>query len=122
MPNDNALLPPTIHLGYLPDKVIIGHLARAYQSIRFIGPGLSEAAARMLVARWQDLGWPAVQQCPTCKRKIAWERPAVHKCRCGLDFRQVSSEAADPGPVAINTIVFRAAKFTLAETARVEVG
>ena len=24
------------------------------------------------------------------------ERPAVHKCRCGLDFRDLSSEAADP--------------------------
>ena len=28
----------------------------AYESIRFIGPGLSEAAARMLVKRWGDLG------------------------------------------------------------------
>jgi len=33
----------------------------------------------------------------------------------------VSSEPADPGLVAINAIVFRAAKFTLAETAGVEV-
>ena len=62
-----------------------------------------------------------LNQCPACKRKIAWERPAVHKCRCGLDFREVSSEPADPGLVAINAIVFRAAKFTLAETAGVEV-
>jgi len=62
-----------------------------------------------------------LNQCPACKRKIAWERPAVHKCRCGLDFRQVSSEPADPGLVAINAMVFRAAKFTLAETAGFEV-
>ena len=62
-----------------------------------------------------------LDQCPACKRKIAWERPAVHKCRCGLDFRQVSSEPADPGLVAINAIVFRAAKSTLADTAGVEV-
>jgi hypothetical protein len=62
-----------------------------------------------------------IDQCPACKRKIAWERPAVHEGKCGVDFRQVSSEPADPGLVAINTIVFRAAKFTLAETAGVEV-
>ena len=62
-----------------------------------------------------------LNQCPACKRKIAWERPAVHKCRCGLDFREVSSASADPGLVAINAIVFRAAKFTLGETAGVEV-
>ncbi|HYL15787.1 MAG TPA: TniQ family protein [Terriglobales bacterium] len=62
-----------------------------------------------------------LNQCPACKRKIVWERPAVHKCRCGLDFRQVTSEPADPGLVAINAIVCRAAKFTLAETAGVEV-
>jgi hypothetical protein len=77
-----------------------------------------------------DLGLVAVcpvhrclllSQCPACKRKITWERPAVHKCRCGLDFRQVSSEPADSGLVAINAIIFRAAKFTLAETARVDV-
>ena len=62
-----------------------------------------------------------LNQCPACKREIVWERPAVHKCRCGLDLRQVSSEPADPGLVAINAIVCRAAKFTLAETAGVEV-
>jgi hypothetical protein len=62
-----------------------------------------------------------LNQCPSCKRQVTWERPAVHKCRCGLDFRQVNSEPADPGLVAINAIVFRAAKFTLAETAGVEV-
>jgi hypothetical protein len=44
MPNDNALLPATIHLGYLPDELVIGHLARARESIRFVGPGLSAAA------------------------------------------------------------------------------
>ncbi len=62
-----------------------------------------------------------LNQCPACKRNIVWERPAVYKCRCGLDFRQVSSEPADPGLVAINAIVFRAAKSTLAETAGVDV-
>jgi len=39
MPSDNALLPPTIHLGYLPDKMVIAHLRRARETIRFVGPG-----------------------------------------------------------------------------------
>ena len=62
-----------------------------------------------------------LNQCPACRRKIAWERPAVHKCRCGLDFRQVSSEPAYPDLVAINAIVCRAAKSTPVETGGVEV-
>lgn len=61
MVHDNALLPPTIHLGYLPDELVIRHLARARQSIRFVGPGLSVAAARVLAERWQDLGPSAVE-------------------------------------------------------------
>ena len=61
MHNDNALLPPTIHLGYLPDELVINHLARARESIRFVGPGLSAAAANVLAERWQDLGALAVE-------------------------------------------------------------
>jgi len=61
-----------------------------------------------------------LNQCPACKQSIAWERPAVYKCRCGLDLRQVGSEPADPNLVAINAIVFRAAWSTLAGTAGVE--
>ena len=61
MPNDNALLPPTIHLGHLPDERIIDHLARARENIRFAGPGLSAGAARVLAERWQDLGPFAVE-------------------------------------------------------------
>jgi len=61
MHHDNALLPPTIHLGYLPDELIINHLARARESIRFVGPGLSAAAASVLAQRWQDLGALAVE-------------------------------------------------------------
>ena len=62
-----------------------------------------------------------LNHCPACKRQIAWERPAVHQCRCGLDFRQVSPEPADPDLLAINAIVFRATKSTLAEPAGVDV-
>lgn len=61
MPNDNALLPPTIHLGYLPDELVVSHMVRANESIRFVGPGLSAAAARVLAERWQDLGAAAVE-------------------------------------------------------------
>jgi hypothetical protein len=61
MPNDNALLPPTIHLGYLPDEIVINHLARARESIRFVGPGLSALVARVLAERWQDLGRSKVE-------------------------------------------------------------
>jgi hypothetical protein len=28
-----------------------------------------------------------LNQCPACKRSLAWQRPAVYKCRCGLDLR-----------------------------------
>lgn len=61
MPNDNALLPPTIHLGYLPDETVIAHLCRARESIRFVGPGLSTTVARVLTERWHDLGSTAVE-------------------------------------------------------------
>src|SRR5262245_35719402 len=61
MPNDNALLPPTIHLGYLPDDRIISHLRSARESIRFVGPGLSVVVARTLAERWNELGPGAVE-------------------------------------------------------------
>ena len=61
-------------------------------------------------------------QCPSCKRKIAWERPAVHKCRCGFDFRETNAEPADPDLVAINAIVYRAARSTQPETAEIDLG
>jgi hypothetical protein len=38
MNNDNALLPPTIHLGFIPDGHVIALLRRAKESIRFAGP------------------------------------------------------------------------------------
>lgn len=63
-----------------------------------------------------------INQCPACKRRIAWERPAIHKCRCGFDLRESSAEPADPDLVAINTIVYRAARSTQAQTAEVDIG
>ncbi len=61
MKSDNALLPPTIHLGYLPDEHVVALLRRAKESIRFVGPGLSIAAATVLAERWADLGASAVE-------------------------------------------------------------
>jgi hypothetical protein len=61
MLNDNALLPPTIHLGYLPDDELIAHVSRAKESIRFVGPGLSVAVARALAAHWSSLNPSAVE-------------------------------------------------------------
>ena len=62
-----------------------------------------------------------LNQCPACKRRVAWERPAVHKCRCGVDFRQFGAEPADPDLVAIDAIIYRAAGATLAQTAEADV-
>jgi len=61
MPNDNAFLPPTIHLGYVPDDLLIAHLKRASESIRFVGPGLSAAVAKVLSERWLELRPHAVE-------------------------------------------------------------
>lgn len=61
MNTDNALLPPTIHLGYLPDEHVIALLRRAQECIRFVGPGLTVAAAKVLAERWTALGPSAVE-------------------------------------------------------------
>jgi len=60
-----------------------------------------------------------INQCPACKRRVAWERPAVHKCRCGLDFRQLIAEPADPDLVAIAAAIHRAARSTPTQTTEV---
>jgi hypothetical protein len=61
MNNDNALLTPTIHLGYLPDGHVVAFLRRAKESIRFVGPGLAVTAAKVLAERWAELGPSAVE-------------------------------------------------------------
>jgi hypothetical protein len=61
MNSDNALLPPTIHLGYLPDEHVVDLLRRAQECIRFVGPGLTVAAAKVLAERWSALGPSAVE-------------------------------------------------------------
>lgn len=62
-----------------------------------------------------------LNQCPACKRRVAWERPAVYKCRCGHDFRHISAEPADPDLVAITAAIYRAAGFALVQTGELEV-
>ena len=61
-----------------------------------------------------------VNQCPACKRRLAWQRPSVHKCRCGLDLRTLTAEAATPDLVAINAAIYRAAGFPPGESAELD--
>ncbi len=53
-----------------------------------------------------------VDQCPSCKKTLAWQRPAVHQCPCGLDLRTLTTERADTDLVAINAVICRAAGFS----------
>ena len=61
-----------------------------------------------------------VNQCPACKRRLAWQRPSVHKCRCGLDLRALTAEAATPDLVAINAAIYKAAGFPPGEGAELD--
>jgi len=61
-----------------------------------------------------------VNRCPVCKRRLAWQRPSVHKCRCGLDLRTLTAEAATPDLVAINAAIYRAAGFPPGESAELD--
>jgi hypothetical protein len=53
-----------------------------------------------------------LNQCPACKRSLAWQRPAVHQCRCGLDFRTITPEVATSDLIAINAAMYKAAGFS----------
>jgi hypothetical protein len=61
-----------------------------------------------------------INQCPACKRRLAWQRPSVHKCRCGLDLRTLTADAATPDLVAINAAIYRAAGFPPGEDAELD--
>ncbi|HVO59832.1 MAG TPA: TniQ family protein [Terriglobales bacterium] len=61
-----------------------------------------------------------LHECPACKRKLAWQRPAVNECRCGLDFRDLALEPADSDLVAINAAIYRAAGFPPGAVAELE--
>jgi hypothetical protein len=61
-----------------------------------------------------------INQCPVCKRRLAWQRPSVQKCRCGLDLCTLTAEAATPDLVAINAAIYRAAGFPPGESAELD--
>src|SRR5439155_4157710 len=61
-----------------------------------------------------------LNQCPACTRDLAWHRPAVEKCRCGLDLRTLTSEAAAPDLLAINAAIYHASGFPTDTTAILE--
>src|SRR6266849_3903189 len=61
-----------------------------------------------------------VNQCPACKRRLAWQRPSVQKCRCGLDLRTLTADAATPDLVAVNAAIYKAAGFPLGEGAELD--
>jgi hypothetical protein len=53
---------------------------------------------------------------------LAWQRPAVERCRCGTDLRIGAAEAASPDLVALNTLIYRAAVFSPGAAAELELG
>ncbi len=52
-----------------------------------------------------------IDWCSSCGKKLIWNRPAVHKCRCGADLRTATPEAANSTLLAINTAIYSAAAF-----------
>ena len=63
-----------------------------------------------------------MNQCPGCKKMLAWQRPAVERCRCGTDLRTGAAEAASADLVALNTLIYRAAGFSPGAAAELELG
>lgn len=50
-----------------------------------------------------------IDHCPACGRSLHWRRPAVHRCRCGLDLRAATATPAPSDLLAIHATIFRAA-------------
>jgi hypothetical protein len=61
-----------------------------------------------------------VNQCPACKKRLAWQRPSVYKCRCGLDLRSLTAEPATRDLVAINAAIYMTAGFPPGEGAELD--
>ena len=51
--------------------------------------------------------------CPSCRRKLRWQRPAVHECSCRFDLRKIATKAVGTDLVAINAAIYHAAGFPL---------
>lgn len=62
-----------------------------------------------------------LNQCPACSKRLGWQRPAVHKCRCGLDLRSLTSEAATADQVVIHAAIYRATGLAIGEAAERDV-
>lgn len=62
-----------------------------------------------------------VDQCTNCRRRLAWRRPAVHKCRCGFDLRNVAPDSAPHDLVALTAAVYAAAGFPAGAAAELDV-
>ena len=54
-----------------------------------------------------------LDRCSACKRNLAWHRPAVQKCHCGLNLGNLAAEAAEDALVVINAAIYQAAGFPL---------
>jgi hypothetical protein len=63
-----------------------------------------------------------MNQCPGCEKMLAWQRPAVERCRCGADLRTGAAEPASADLVALNTLIYRAAGFSPGAAAELELG
>ncbi len=52
-----------------------------------------------------------IDQCSSCEKRLKWNRPAVHECRCGADLRTAKHQTADGLLIAINAAIYQAAGF-----------
>ena len=49
--------------------------------------------------------------CLSCRRRLRWQRPAVHECSCRFDLRRIETKAGGTDLVAINAAIYHAAGF-----------
>lgn len=52
-----------------------------------------------------------IDRCSACGKRLKWNRPAVHECRCRADLRTATPEAANGTLIAINAVIYRATGF-----------
>jgi len=50
-----------------------------------------------------------IDRCPACGRWLRWRRPAVHRCRCGMDLRSATADPASSDLLAVHAAIFHAA-------------
>lgn len=64
-----------------------------------------------LVSACPTHGCLLIDRCPECSNRLSWCRPSVRECRCGSDLGAAKSQPAEPLPMAINAVIYRAAGF-----------